>query len=135
MKELHELHIPDDLRYTAEHEWARQEGDTVRIGITDYAQDQLGDVVYVDLPAPGAALEKGQEFGTVESVKAVSELYAPLGGEVKAVNADLAAAPERVNEDPYGGGWMVEIRPADPAQLDALLTADAYRGLLEGEGE
>ncbi len=134
MKELHEILIPDDLRYTAEHEWARREGDTGKVGITDFAQDQLFDVVYVDLPAPGTVLEKGQEFGTVESVKAVSELYAPVGGEVVGVNEDLGAAPERVNEDPYGQGWMVEIRPGSPEEWDGLLTADGYREVLSGGG-
>jgi glycine cleavage system H protein len=133
MKELSERIVPDDLRYTRDHEWARQEGDLLRVGITDYAQDQLGDVVYVELPRVGDRLEAGAEFGTVESVKAVSELFLPAGGEIVAVNGALENEPQRVNEDPYGDGWMVEVRPADPTAWEGLLTPAAYRALL-GEG-
>ncbi|MDP9023529.1 MAG: glycine cleavage system protein GcvH [Actinomycetota bacterium] len=122
---------PDDLRYTTEHEWARREGDLVRVGITDYAQDELGDVVYVDLPAPGAELERGQPFGEVESTKSVSDLYAPVSGTVEERNDDLEDRPELVNQDPYGEGWMVAIRPDDPDQLEGLLTAEAYRSRIE----
>ena len=120
---------PDDLRYTQEHEWARSEGDVVRIGITHYAQDQLGDVVYVDLPAPGAAVERGQPFGEVESTKSVSDLYAPISGTIAERNETLEERPELVNQDPYGEGWMVTIRPEGAADLDTLLDAQAYRDL------
>ena len=120
---------PDDLRYTQEHEWARSEGDVVRIGITHYAQDQLGDVVYVDLPAPGATVERGQPFGEVESTKSVSDLYAPISGTIAERNETLEERPELVNQDPYGEGWMVTIRPEGAADLDTLLDAQAYRDL------
>ncbi|NOY44525.1 MAG: glycine cleavage system protein GcvH [Deltaproteobacteria bacterium] len=132
MKTLDELILPDDLRYTRDHEWARIEGDLVRVGITDYAQDQLGDVVYVELPEPGQTLGRGEEFGTVESVKAVSELYLPVGGEIVEVNAGLSDAPQLVNESPYDRGWMVLVRPSDPAEIEGLLDAEAYREHLEG---
>lgn len=126
MKELNELSFPDDLRYSESHEWVKAGGDTVKVGITDYAQDQLGDIVFVELPEVGAALEKGAEFGTVESVKAVSELYLPIGGEVVAVNSTLEDAPEKINKTPYAEGWMIELKPDDPAQIDNLMTKDAY---------
>ncbi|MBW1660033.1 MAG: glycine cleavage system protein GcvH, partial [Deltaproteobacteria bacterium] len=106
MKELNELILPDDVRFTEEHEWARKEGENVRVGISDYAQDQLGDIVFVELPEVGSSFSKGDEFGTVESVKTVSELYMPIGGEVVAINEELADHPEYVNTDPYGKGWM-----------------------------
>ncbi len=120
---------PDDLRYTEEHEWARNEGEVIRVGITHFAQDQLGDVVYVDLPAPGAAIERGQPFGEVESTKSVSDLYAPVSGTIAERNEALEERPELVNQDPYGEGWMVKVRPSDDTGLDALLSADAYRDL------
>jgi len=126
MKEINELNFPDDLRYTKSHEWARLEGDTVRIGITDYAQDQLGDVVFVEMPEAGQNFAQGAEFGTVESVKAVSELYMPIGGEVVSLNPPLEDAPELVNDMPYSDGWMIEVKPEDPAQLDGLMTKDDY---------
>jgi glycine cleavage system H protein len=132
MKEIDELNFPDDLRYAEEHEWTKLEGDIVRVGISDYAQNQLGDIVFVDLPEKGATFKKGEEFGTVESVKAVSELYLPLGGEIVAVNPELEEAPELVNTDPYGGGWMVEVKPADPAETDALMDREAYLAMLKG---
>lgn len=110
MKEISELNFPDDLRYSDDHEWAKQVDGVVRVGISDYAQDQLGDIVFVELPEIGDTLEKGEEFGTVESVKAVSELYMPLGGEITAINADLEEAPELVNNAPYSGGWMIDVR-------------------------
>ena len=118
---------PDDLRYTQEHEWARSEGDVIRVGITHYAQDALGDVVYVDLPTPGARLEQGQPFGEVESTKSVSDLYAPITGTVVERNEELDERPDLVNSDPYGQGWMVTIRPDEPGQVDALLEPQAYR--------
>lgn len=123
--------IPEDLRYSKEHEWARKEGDVVRVGITHFAQDQLGDVVYVDLPAAGARVERMQPFGEVESTKSVSDLYAPLTGEVVAANGELEERPELVNDDPYGEGWMVTIRPDEGESLDHLLTAAGYRQHLE----
>jgi glycine cleavage system H protein len=132
MKELSELNFPDDLKYTEDHEWAKLENDEVTIGICDYAQDQLGDVVFVELPQVGDTFDKGQEFGTVESVKAVSELFIPVGGEVAAVNGSLEDTPELVNSEPYTGGWMIKIKPADLADLDALLTKDAYLDVLKG---
>ena len=132
MKELSELSFPDDLKYTEDHEWSKLENDKVTIGICDYAQDQLGDVVFVELPEVGDTFDKGQEFGTVESVKAVSELFIPMGGEVTAVNESLEDTPELVNSEPYAGGWMIKIKPADIADLDALLTKDAYLDVLKG---
>jgi glycine cleavage system H protein len=126
MKEINELNFPDDLRYAKSHEWARQEGDTVRIGITDYAQDQLGDIVFVEMPETGETFAQGAEFGTVESVKAVSELYMPIGGEIVSVNPPLEDAPELVNNTPYSDGWMIEVKPEDPAQMDGLMTKDDY---------
>ena len=132
MKELSELNLPDDVRYAESHEWAKSEGDTVKVGITDYAQDQLGDIVFVELPENGDSLEKGEEFGTVESVKAVSELYMPVGGEIVAVNSGLEDAPELVNNTPYTDGWMIEIKPDNPSEMDSLLTGDAYLEKLKG---
>ena len=131
MKELNELHLPDDIRYTDEHEWARLSGDTARIGVSDYAQDQLGDIVFVELPAVGDTIAKGEVFGTLESVKAVSELYLPLSGEVVAVNTALTDAPELINQDPYAA-WIIEVRPTDAGEYDQLLTAAAYLDLLRG---
>jgi glycine cleavage system H protein len=131
MKDLSELTFPEDLLYAPSHEWASAEGELVRVGISDFAQDQLGDVVFVELPAPGARFGAGQEFGTVESVKAVSALYLPLAGEVAEVNAALADAPQLVNDEPYGAGWLVRVRPDDPRGWgQGLLTADAYRASL-----
>jgi glycine cleavage system H protein len=132
MKELSELNFPNDVGYAESHEWAKSGGDTVKIGITDYAQDQLGDIVFVELPEKGDSLEKGEEFGTVESVKAVSELYMPVGGEIVAVNSGLEDAPELVNNTPYTEGWMIEVKPADPSEMDNLMTADAYLEKLKG---
>jgi glycine cleavage system H protein len=132
MKELDELNFPEELHYSESHEWARAEGDRIKIGISDYAQDQLGDIVFVELPEVGDTFDKGEEFGTVESVKAVSELYMPVGGEVTAINAALEEAPEKVNQAPYGDGWMIEIKAEDASELDALLTKDAYLDTLKG---
>jgi glycine cleavage system H protein len=122
--------IPDDLRYTAEHEWVRRvEDGRLRIGITHYAQDALGDVVFVSLPEAGAGVSAGQAFGEVESTKSVSEIYAPVAGEVVARNDALQSRPELINADPYGEGWIVEIAPSDPSAVDGLLDADAYAKL------
>lgn len=132
MKAISELNLPEDLKYTDDHEWAKADGDIIRIGISDYAQDQLGDIVFVELPEVGSTFEKGEEFGTVESVKAVSELYMPIGGEVTAINEALADEPERVNSDPYGGGWMIDIKASDPAELDALKSKADYLEMLKG---
>jgi glycine cleavage system H protein len=132
MKAISELNLPEDLKYTDDHEWAKQDGDVVRIGISDYAQDQLGDVVFVELPDVGSSFAKGEEFGTVESVKAVSELYMPIGGEVTGVNDTLADQPEQVNSDPYGGGWMLTVKTSDPAELESLKSKAAYLEMLKG---
>ena len=126
------MHVPENLRYSPDHEWALADGDVVRVGITDYAQDALGDVVYVDLPEVGARLDQGSPFGEVESTKSVSDLYAPVTGTVTEVNQELVDAPERLNEDPYGEGWICVIAPDDVGQVEAMLDADAYRSLIEG---
>lgn len=122
--------IPADLRYTKEHEWVRLEGDVATVGITAHAADQLGDIVFVELPATGTTLAQLATFGVVESVKAVSDLFAPVGGEVVEVNEALASGPEVVNSDPYGAGWMLKVRVADPAEADALLDPAAYEALV-----
>lgn len=117
---------PTDLRYTKEHEWVNPQGASCRVGITDFAQKELGDVVMVELPKVGATFAQGDTMGTIESVKAVSEVYAPIGGKITAVNTDLEAEPELVNTAPHGQGWLVEIEPTNRAELDALMAADAY---------
>lgn len=122
---------PEELRYTQEHEWARLDGNRVTVGITQYAQDALGDVVYVDLPAAGTRVEAGQPFGEVESTKSVSDLYAPVNGTIVERNETLESAPELVNSDPYGQGWMVVIEADEPADVEALLGAQAYANLTE----
>ena len=126
--------IPADLRYTKDHEWLRLEGDVATVGITHHAQEQLGDVVFVELPEPGTSVEAGAALGTVESVKAVSDLFAPVTGEVVEVNAALEQSPELVNSEPYGAGWMVKLKPTKAADVDALLDAEAYAAQLENEG-
>jgi glycine cleavage system H protein len=126
---------PDDRRYSKEHEWIRQEGDVAYIGITDYAQDQLGDVVYVDLPEPGATITQFEKMGEIESVKAVSELYAPASGEVVMANEAVVQKPELVNTDPHGQGWLLQVKLTDPSQLDALLDAAAYDVFTAGEAK
>ncbi len=126
------MNVPDDLRYSTDHEWARVENGKVRVGITDFAQDTLGDVVFVQVPEIGTKVAAGATFGEVESTKSVSDLYAPVAGTIVEVNGDLADAPHRLNEDPYGEGWICLIEPEDTAQLDALLDADAYRTLIDG---
>jgi glycine cleavage system H protein len=132
MKELGELILPEDVRFAKDHEWAKPDKDKVKIGISDYAQDQLGDIVFVELPQVGDALGKGDQFGTVESVKAVSELYMPLSGEVLGVNKVLEESPELVNKAPYAEGWMIEVKPRDPSELDDLMTKEAYIQMLKG---
>ena len=124
------MNIPGELEYTKTHEWVRREGDVATVGITDHAQEELGDVVFIELPEEGASFGAGDSFGTIESVKAVSDLYAPVGGEVIEVNETLNDSPERVNEDPYGGGWMIRLRISDEGEL---LSADEYEQLLEEE--
>ncbi len=126
------MQIPDDLRYSTDHEWIRVEGSLARVGITDYAQDALGDVVFVDLPDVGASVEAAASISEVESTKSVSDIYAPVSGTIAEVNGDLADAPERLNEDPYGEGWLFVIEMTDPSQVDALLSASDYRTLVEG---
>jgi glycine cleavage system H protein len=128
------MNIPEELRYSSEHEWAQRldDGSRVRIGITDYAQDALGDVVYVDLPAVGTRVAAAESVGELESTKSVSEMYAPISGVVSAINEALADSPNLLNDDPYGEGWLIEIEASDPAELDRLLDAAAYRTLTEG---
>jgi len=132
MKDISELTFEDGVKYAEDHEWVRQEEGEVVIGISDYAQDQLGDIVFVELPTAGDRFAKGDEFGTVESVKAVSELYIPISGEVVSSNASLEEAPEKVNNEPYGGGWMIRVKPDDLSEMDALMDKDAYIGFLKG---
>jgi glycine cleavage system H protein len=123
---------PDDRKYTKEHEWAKADGDLLIIGITHHAQDELGDIVFLELPAVGRQLEQDEPLGVVESVKAVSDIYSPVSGEVVEVNSAAAAAPEVINRDPYEAGWMVKVRPADPAQMDGLMSAAEYDALTTG---
>jgi glycine cleavage system H protein len=132
VKDISELLFPDDFLYAKDHEWAKPQKDSVRVGISDYAQDQLGDIVFVELPQIGTRHAKGEQFGTIESVKAVSELYMPLGGEILSVNKVLEESPELVNKEPYGSGWIIEIKLSDPAELKSLMTRNAYLGLLKG---
>jgi glycine cleavage system H protein len=124
------MNVPDDLRYTSDHEWARAENGNIRMGITDYAQDALGDVVFVQLPEAGVTIEAGASFSEVESTKSVSDIYAPMAGTVVAANTDLTDAPQRINEDPYGEGWICILTPTDPAAYDSLIDAEAYRALI-----
>lgn len=126
------MDFPDDLRYSTDHEWVRVEDGRARIGITDYAQDALGDVVYVEVPEVGTTVTSRAKVSEVESTKSVSDIYAPVSGTVVEVNADLADGPERLNDDPYGEGWICVIEPTDAAELDGLLSAAAYRELVEG---
>ena len=125
------MEFPEDLRYTEQHEWARIEGTRVRIGISDFAQDALGDVVYVDVPEAGTEVRAGEPFGEVESTKSVSDVYAPVSGTVVQANAALAEAPQLVNQDPYGAGWMIDLEVADASDLDRLMDAAAYRAFTE----
>ena len=132
MKNIEEIQLPAELRYSPDHEWVRPEGDLARVGITDYAQDQLGDIVYVELPPVGAHIAQGAVFATVESVKSVSECYMPISGEVAAMNGPLADDPVLLNQSPYGDGWMILVKPDDPASFSQLLTAEGYRARLKG---
>ena len=124
---------PEDLEYTKEHEWARLEGGVVRVGITHYAQDSLGDIVYVDLPGPGTQVSAGQAFGEVESTKSVSDIYSPVSGSISERNARLEESPEIANQDPYGEGWMVTIEPTNVSELDGLLSAADYQAFIAAE--
>ena len=132
MKEINDLILPDDIHYAESHEWAKTEGANVKVGISDYAQDQLGDIVFVEMPEVGETFDKGAEFGTVESVKAVSELNMPVGGEIVAVNSALEDAPELINNTPYSEGWMIAVKADNPAELDSLMAKDAYLTSLKG---
>lgn len=125
------MKIPAELKYTEDHEWVRVEGDTATVGITDFAQGELGDVVFVEIETEGEELDKGETFGTVEAVKTVSDLFMPVGGEVAEVNEALADEPELVNKDPYGKGWMIKIKISDSSELDELLSADDYKKMIE----
>jgi len=126
---------PEELHYSKDHEWIRVDGDRGRIGITDYAQNQLGDVVFLELPEVGRTLTPGEQFGTVESVKAVSELFSPVAGEVVEVNSELTSKPELINEDPHGEAWMMVVRITDPASVEALMDAEAYKAFVESEAK
>ncbi|MBL7178743.1 MAG: glycine cleavage system protein GcvH [Pseudomonadota bacterium] len=132
MKEISELILPDDVRYAEDHEWARREDDTIRVGLDDYAQDQLGDIVFVELPQVGDTFKQGDEFATVESVKAVCECYLPVSGKIIAVNTALEESPELVNTGPYGDGWFVVVNPGDLSELDTLMTNTACLEKLKG---
>ena len=132
MKEISELNLPENVSYTGDHEWIRIEDDEAAVGLTDYAQDQLGDIVFVELPRPGDVLGKGEEFGTVESVKAVAELYMPMGGEILAVNTALEDSPGLVNESPHSDGWIIRIKQSHPDELNILMNREAYLKMLEG---
>jgi glycine cleavage system H protein len=134
MKEFEELFLPEDLQYTETHEWARDDSGSVTVGISDYAQDQLGDVVFVELPEVGNIFEEGEEFGTLESVKAVSEICMPVSGEVTEINESLEEAPELVNQEPYNNGWIIKVRPDDPNEINTLMTSEEYIEMLKGEG-
>lgn len=125
------MSIPADLKYTQDHEWVRVEGDVAVVGVTDFAQGELGDVVFVEIETEGETLDKGETFGTVEAVKTVSDLFMPVGGEVAEFNEDLADDPELVNKDPYGKGWMIKVNIADAAELEDLMDADAYKAMIE----
>lgn len=125
------MSIPADLKYTQDHEWVRVDGDVVTVGITDFAQGELGDIVFVEIETEGEELDKGETFGTVEAVKTVSDLFMPVGGEITEFNEALADDPELVNKDPYGEGWMIKVKVADNAELDELMDADAYKAMVE----
>ncbi|MCL5808125.1 MAG: glycine cleavage system protein GcvH [Deltaproteobacteria bacterium] len=131
MKKIEDVRLPEELRYSPDHEWVAQEDELARVGITDYAQDQLGDVVYVELPSVGAHIAQRAVFATVESVKSVSDCYMPISGEVVAVNSPLVDNPALLNRSPYGDGWMILVKPDDPATVSQLLTAEAYRTRLK----
>lgn len=128
------MNCPTNVKYTKEHEWIRQEGDVAYVGITDYAQQQLGDIVFVDIPTVGETLAAGETFGTIEVVKTISDLFLPVSGEVLEQNETLADQPELVNQDPYGEGWLIKIKPADDADFDSLLDAEAYKAIIAVNG-
>jgi glycine cleavage system H protein len=132
MKDIKELSFPQDIRYSDTHEWARPVGDAIRVGITDFAQDRLGDITYVEMPQVGDSFQQGQRCGTLESAKALSDLFVPISGEVVALNSALEESPELINQDPYRQGWIVELRPANPSEEETLLHHDAYVSMLEG---
>ncbi|MBC8440278.1 MAG: glycine cleavage system protein GcvH [Deltaproteobacteria bacterium] len=132
MKEINDLILPDDVKYTKSHEWAKISGDIVTIGLNDYAQDQLGEIVFVELPEAGDTFSKGDEFGSVESVKAVSEIYIPISGEIVEINEDLEDAPELVNESCYDNGWLIKVKPEDVSELNDLMDKDEYLDMLKG---
>jgi glycine cleavage system H protein len=132
MKGLDELSFAEDVRYTKDHEWAKKDGDTILVGLSDYAQDQLGEIVFVELPEEADTFAQGDEFGSVESVKAVSEIYLPVSGKIAAINQDLEDAPELVNTHPYTSGWLVRITPDDMGELDKLMDKGAYLEMLKG---
>jgi glycine cleavage system H protein len=135
MKEIADLVLPDDLKYAEDHEWAREESGQYRIGVSDFAQDQLGDITFVELPEVGDLIERGEEFGTLESTKAVADLYMPISGEVLEVNSVLEDSPGLVNEDPYGKGWVALVKLSNPAELEDLMNREAYLEYLEGMEE
>ena len=124
------MNIPENLRYTQDHEWVRVDGDEVYVGITDFAQGELGDIVYVEIETEGETIAKGELFGTLEAVKTVSDLFMPLSGEVSEFNEELESEPEILNSDPYGDGWMIRMKPSDLSEMDSLLTAEAYKTLI-----
>ena len=132
MKEISDLNLPDDVKYTKSHEWAKLSNGIVTIGLNDYAQDQLGEIVFVELPETGDTFSQGDEFGSVESVKAVSEIYIPISGEIVEINEDLEDAPELVNESCYDNGWLIKVKPEDVSQLDDLFDKAAYLDILKG---
>jgi len=135
MKEINELNLPDNVRYTDNHEWARTEGDMVDMGITDYAQDQLGDIVFVEMPDVGATFMKGEECGTLESVKAVAAIFIPVGGEIVSVNTALEESPGMINSSPYTEGWILRVKPDDPPEMENLMDKKAYLEMLKGMSE
>ncbi len=135
MKEINELALPDDLKYAEDHEWIRVEGDKVKIGISDFAQDQLGDITFVEMPEAGDTFDQGDECGTLESTKAVSELYMPIGGEITAVNGELEDNPALLNSSPYDEGWIMEVKPSSTSELDGLMDKAAYLDMLSKEGD
>jgi glycine cleavage system H protein len=124
------MEFPAELKYSKEHEWVRLEGDVAVIGITEFAQDELGDIVYVEQPKVGDTVKQNEQFGVVESVKTVSDLYSPVSGEVVEINEDVTGTPEQINKDPFGAGWIIKVKVSDPAELDSLLTADAYKEMV-----
>lgn len=132
MKGLDELILPNDVRYMEEHTWARIEGDKVKVGITDYAQDQLGEITFVDLPEADDVFDKGETFGTIESTKSVSELYMPIGGTILTVNDEMEENPELINQSPYEEGWLIELTPSEPAEFENLQTREKYKEMLAG---